>query len=125
MRYPVLASDYDGTLAHDGDLNEATVAALDRFLHSGRRLLMVTGRELEELKTVCHVLDRFELVVAENGAVLYRPATGETRLLCPPPHELLVARLRDRVRPFSVGHAIIATREPYEIFVLETIRELG
>jgi HAD superfamily hydrolase (TIGR01484 family) len=126
VRYTILASDYDGTLAHDGVLNNTTAAALDRFRATGRRLLMVTGRELEDLKRVCQVLDQFDWIVAENGALLYRPADGETRLLCEPPNAQLVERLRAaRVKPFSVGHAIVATREPYETVVIETIKELG
>jgi hydroxymethylpyrimidine pyrophosphatase-like HAD family hydrolase len=32
MRCLALASDYDGTLAHDGVLDQLTLAALDRFL---------------------------------------------------------------------------------------------
>lgn len=126
MRYRILATDYDGTLAHDGVVSDSTVAALDRFRASGRLLVMVTGREIEELKQVCPVLDRFEWVVAENGALLYCPEENTTRLLCAPPNEELVERLRAaRVQPFSVGHAIVATREPYETVVLETIKELG
>jgi HAD superfamily hydrolase (TIGR01484 family) len=126
MRYRVLATDYDGTLAHDGVVTESTVAALDRFRAAGRRLLMVTGREIDDLKQVCQVLDRFDWVIAENGALLYSPASSETRLLCAPPNPQLVERLRAaRVQPFSVGHAIIATREPYETVVIEIIKELG
>jgi HAD superfamily hydrolase (TIGR01484 family) len=126
VKYRVLASDYDGTLAHDGVLNDATIAALDRFRATGRQLLMVTGREIEDLKQVCSVVDRFDWIVAENGALLYRPSEGEMRLLCEAANPQLVQRLREaRVEPFSVGHAIVATREPYQTVVLETIRELG
>lgn len=126
MRYAVLATDYDGTLAHDGMVSAATTAALDRFRATGRRLVLVTGREIEDLKRVCQVLDRFAWVVAENGALLYRPMDSEMRLLCEPANAALVDRLRvARVEPLSVGHAIVATREPYEHIVLETIRELG
>ena len=49
MRYLALASDYDGTLARDGLMEEATVTALTRLRNSGRKLLMVTGRQLEDL----------------------------------------------------------------------------
>jgi hydroxymethylpyrimidine pyrophosphatase-like HAD family hydrolase len=31
MRYHVLATDYDGTLAHDGRVDDDTVAALKRW----------------------------------------------------------------------------------------------
>ncbi|MEY2546413.1 MAG: hypothetical protein QOG48_1530 [Verrucomicrobiota bacterium] len=126
MKYRALATDYDGTLAHDGVVSASTVAALDRFRASGRHLFMVTGRELPELKQVCPVLDRFEFVVAENGALLYRPADNTTRLLCEPASRSLVESLqRLNIRPLSVGRAIVATVEPNEVIVIEEIKRLG
>ena len=126
MHFLALATDYDGTIAHDGVLEETTAAALERLKQSGRHLVMVTGRELDELKTVCHRLDLFELVVAENGALLYAPASGEETLLCQPPSQDLVARLKaDGITELSVGRSIIATWEPHETVVLEAIRDLG
>src|ERR1051326_2375303 len=52
MRYHALACDYDGTIAHDGRVDEKTLAALERLLASGRRLILVTGRELPELQAI-------------------------------------------------------------------------
>src|SRR4051812_4525728 len=49
MRYLALATDYDGTIAHDGVVDDATLDALRRLRESGRRVLLVTGRELDEL----------------------------------------------------------------------------
>lgn len=49
MRYFVLASDYDGTLAKDGRVAEDTLAALTMVKESGRKLVLVTGRELAEI----------------------------------------------------------------------------
>ena len=49
MRYRVLATDYDGTIAHNGHVDELTLASLDKVVASGRKLILVTGRELEEL----------------------------------------------------------------------------
>ena len=126
MKYRALACDYDGTLAHDGAVTPSTAAAVERFRASGRHLFMVTGRELPELKQVCPILDRFEWVVAENGALLHRPADDSTRLLCEPASAPLVESLRQfKVKPLSVGQAIIATVEPNEVFVLEEIKRLG
>jgi len=126
MKYRALDCDYDGTLAHDGMVTPTTAAAVDRFRASGRHLFMVTGRELPELKKVCSILDRFEWVVAENGALLHRPETYTTRLLCEPASISLVELLRKfGVKPLSVGQAIIATVEPHEIIVLEEIKRLG
>jgi len=64
--------------------------------------------------------------VAENGAVLYDPATRAERPLADPPPERFVARLRERgVAPLAVGRSIVATTEPHEVAVVETIHELG
>lgn len=126
MRYLALCCDYDGTLAHHGRIDEPTIAALERFKKSGRRLLMVTGRELDELQTVCPRLDLFDRVVAENGALLYRPETREEQRLGERPPDAFVAALKAKsVERISVGRVIVATWEPHENTVLETIREMG
>ena len=126
MRYLALCCDYDGTLATHGRLLPDTVAALERLIASGRRLIMVTGRELDELQTVCERLDLFEYVVAENGALLYHPATRAEKTLAPRPPDEFSALLRARgVERVSQGRVIVATWEPWETTVLETIREMG
>jgi HAD superfamily hydrolase (TIGR01484 family) len=126
MRYHVLATDYDGTLATHGRVDQPTLDALERLLATGRRLVMVTGRELPELLDIFPQIDLFELVVAENGALLYRPSTKEEKSLGEPPSPEFVAMLRSRgVERISVGRSIVATWEPYEKIVLETIRDCG
>ena len=126
MRYHLLATDYDGTLAADGEVAAETVTALNDVLATGRRLVLVTGRELDDLMSVHPDLTIFERVVAENGALLYRPATKERRRLAdPPPAALLAALRRLGVAPLSTGEVIVATREPHETTVLEVMRELG
>jgi HAD superfamily hydrolase (TIGR01484 family) len=124
--YQALATDYDGTLATDGAVFEPTLQALEALRRSGRKLLMVTGRELDDLKSVFAHLELFDLVVAENGALLYRPKTQEEILLAEPPPVLFRQRLQGLgVRPLSFGRIIVATVEPHETEVLATIRELG
>lgn len=126
MRYHALVCDYDGTLALDGKVSEKTLAWLGRLRKSGRRLVLVTGRELDDLMRVFSHLDLFDRVVAENGALLYRPATREEKLLCRKPPEWFINILRERgVAPLSVGRVIISTREPNETAVLEAIRDFG
>ncbi len=78
MRYLALASDYDGTLAQDGVVSPETVEALDRLRHSGRKLILVTGRELPDLEKTFNRLDLFDRVVGENGALLYNPGLAES-----------------------------------------------
>jgi HAD superfamily hydrolase (TIGR01484 family) len=126
MRYMALACDYDGTLALDGQVNEETVAALERVRDSGRKLLLVTGRELDDLLKVFPHAHLFDRIVAENGALLSVPATGTERPLGERPPEAFVQALRARdVSPISVGRVIVATWHPHENTVLETIRDLG
>ncbi len=126
MRYFALATDYDGTLATRGQVDSATRRALERFVASGRRLVLVTGRQLAELEEVFPQLSLFEWIVAENGAVLFSPATRDVRALEPPPSPEFVAALRARgVQPLSVGHVIVATHEPHHSTVLEVIRSMG
>lgn len=126
MYFQALATDYDGTLAHHGKVDETTTLALERLRTSGRKVILVTGRELGELEEVCPRLDLFDLIVAENGALLFDPANDDEVLLAEPPSDTLIARLRAENLPdLSIGRTIIATREPYETVVLEAIRELG
>lgn len=126
MHYLALACDYDGTLAHDGKVAGNVIDALVRFRESRRRLLLVTGRELPDLKRTFNHLELFDSVVAENGALLFSPATGCERPLAEPPPESFVAALRAHgVGPISVGRVIVATWTPYETQVLATIRDLG
>jgi HAD superfamily hydrolase (TIGR01484 family) len=126
MRYLALCCDYDGTLAHHGQLDEPTIAALERLKKSGRRLVMVTGRELDELQTVCSRLDLFDRVVAENGALLYRPETREEKSLGERPPDAFVATLKAKgVERISVGRVIVATWEPHQNAVLDTIHDMG
>ena len=126
MYYLALATDYDGTLATDGRVDDETIAALERLRGSGRRLIMVTGRELDDLERVFPRLDLFDQVVVENGALLYRPEDRQEVPLGPPPPARFVERLRERgVDPLSVGRVIVATWEPNDKAVFETIHELG
>jgi hydroxymethylpyrimidine pyrophosphatase-like HAD family hydrolase len=125
LRYHALACDYDGTLATDGVVDQATLDALDRLQGSGRKLILVTGRELGDLLRVFPHIGRFERVVAENGALLYRPATGEEVVLAEPPPAEFIAVLREKkVRPLSLGRVIVATWEPFQTTVREAIRNL-
>jgi hydroxymethylpyrimidine pyrophosphatase-like HAD family hydrolase len=125
MRYTAVALDFDGTIAHDSECPPNVIDGLRRLKATGRKVLLVTGRELPELLDIFKPIEIFDRVVAENGALLYRPQTGERVELGDPPPPKLVELLRARGVPLSVGASIIATVEPHETVVLETIRELG
>jgi HAD superfamily hydrolase (TIGR01484 family) len=121
-----LAADYDGTIAHDGVVDGQTIGALKEFKESGRRLILVTGRELPDLKRVFPELGVFDRVVAENGALIYDPASEREWPLAPAPPAAFIEKLKERrIAPLSVGRSIVATWQPQEAAVLEIIRKLG
>ncbi len=126
MRYFALATDYDGTLATDGKVASETLAALQRLRESGRKLILVTGRHLGDLQATFPEVEKFDCVVAENGALLYFPQNRETFSLGNRPPEKFIQALRDRqVQPIDVGEVIVSTWHPHENTVLEVIRQLG
>ncbi len=126
MRYRVLATDYDGTIAHHGAVPNDVVESLKALKASGRVLLLVTGRELDELKLLFPEHTLFDLIVAENGALLYNPSTLEEIKLGDPPPPAFVQALEQRgVQPLSAGRVIVATWEPHQATVLEVIKQFG
>ncbi|HEX6241811.1 MAG TPA: HAD-IIB family hydrolase [Polyangiales bacterium] len=126
MRYLALATDYDGTFAHDGTVAPSTLEALRKLKESGRRAVLVTGRELDDLRRVFPELNVFDRIVAENGAQVFTPESGEELLLGDVPSPEFVALLEARgVSPLSVGRVIVATWEPHQHTVLAAIKELG
>lgn len=150
MNYLALATDFDGTLATDGMVEESTLKALERWQQSGRQLILITGRQLDNLIAHIPVINVFDWVIAENGAVLYQPTTQVEKLLAERPSEAFITLLRDRIdqkqqslknqavpEEFSkiaqaqtldvlgVGRVIIATWEPYLEITQKTIQDLG
>lgn len=127
MRHQAVACDYDGTLAPEGLVDAPTVAAVERLRASGRRFILVTGRELDDIATVFEpAFDVCDQILSENGAVLYTPSTGEEEPLAGPPPDQLISELRARaVDPVLVGRVVVATRDPHEAAAREAIAVLG
>lgn len=126
MKWQALATDFDGTIASDGVVDEPTQKALLQLQATGCKTLLVTGRELPEFQALNVFLPMFDLVVAENGAVIFDPKTGQSTCLAASPPEAFLQELTARgVTPLSIGASIVATREPHEVTVLELIKEMG
>lgn len=147
MTYLALATDYDGTLATDGQVNDRTLAALQQWRDSGRKLILITGRQLDDLLKIATCLEFFDWVVAENGAILYQPASKFEKPLAEPPSPEFIQQLNDRIHKASqaknrstsqefahiqsdypivgVGRIIVATWEPYSVEALALIKEMN
>jgi phosphoglycolate phosphatase (TIGR01487 family) len=125
MKWLAFATDFDGTIATDGTVDENTIDALRRLRSSGLSVLLVTGRELKDFNHAPEILDLFDTVVAENGGVLYTPDTKEVQVIAAPPPSGFVEELTRRGIPLSVGASIVATVEPHEVAVLEVIKDMA
>jgi HAD superfamily hydrolase (TIGR01484 family) len=126
MRYVCLTCDYDGTIARNGKVAQSTLQALTKVKSSGRKLILATGREVDDLIGTFPDVSLFDRVVAENGGVLYRPASQERVVLAEPPPRGFVEELIHRgVEPLSVGQCVVATWHPNETTVLEVIRAMS
>src|ERR1700754_2538974 len=126
MRYQLLASDHDGTLANQGLVSPEIVEKLRALQATGRKIALVTGREMKDLVHVFPEYKVFDYIVAENGAVIHNTSSGEEKLLGQSPGKEFVLELqRKGVHPLSVGQVIVATWVPHEQAVLEVIKDSG
>jgi hydroxymethylpyrimidine pyrophosphatase-like HAD family hydrolase len=107
MRFSVLALDYDGTIAVEGMLEPDVRAAVGEARALGITVLVVTGRILSELRDAAGDLSFLDAVVAENGAVVAFPSTGESVALAAPPPARLVEELRHAGVEISVGSSVV------------------
>lgn len=97
MKLCVLALDYDGTIAQNDRPDSSVIDAIAGAPRRGVKVLLVTGRILDELRRVAGELRFVDAVVAENGAVVHFPDSGQTTILVQPVHPALVARLSSLV----------------------------
>jgi hydroxymethylpyrimidine pyrophosphatase-like HAD family hydrolase len=125
MRYMALAAGFDGTLARNGRCEARCVDALRALAASGRKLILVTKRELREVLEIFPEAGVFDYLVAESGGVMHRTATRESTILAHAPPEIFVQELRRRgVTPLTVGSSIITTICAHEGEVAAAIRKL-
>ena len=124
MSFKMLACDYDRTLANEGVIFPNTEQALIEAKEAGFMLGLVTGREFEDLLNVCPQIELFEMVVAENGAVLYLPASKYIKDLVPPPPPEFIEELSRRQVPFSAGRVVVGTVRPHDRKMFSVISDL-
>ena len=107
MKLSTLALDFDGTIARNDTLDPEVRKAIAEARARGIVVLLVTGRILEDLRRVAGDLHFVDAVVAENGAVIEFPDSGYSRVLAPPPPEVLLNELRREGIVFAAGQSII------------------
>jgi hydroxymethylpyrimidine pyrophosphatase-like HAD family hydrolase len=123
--YAALATDGDGTLLLKKHMARATVAAIERLRASGRKVILATGETQDDLAEFPNI-NLFDLVVAEDGALLYWPRTRKSKQLAGSPSAAFVRELRKRgVEPRSVGKVVVSVAHPDVPTMGEVIRDLG
>ena len=125
MTFKVLACDFDGTLASEGQIGPSALEAIEKARQAGLKVILVTGRTFFELTRVCERLDLFDAVVAENGAVLYFPRNAMIRDQGPAPPTRLLNELDQRGISYQVGRAIVGTSRADERGVREALEAAG
>jgi hydroxymethylpyrimidine pyrophosphatase-like HAD family hydrolase len=125
MHILVIATDFDGTISEGDQLNPEAGRVLRHWREAGRFTVLASGRPFDFLRDLGEREAAFDLIVAENGAVLYDPHTDEMRL----PFGEVPGELLDMLAGLGVplwrGIAIAGTRQPYDDAVWVASRELG
>jgi len=125
MHITVVATDFDGTISQGDQLAPEAGRALRRLREAGRFTVLVSGRPFEFLHDLQDREQTFDLIVAENGAVLYDPRSDEMRLpFGEAPADLLNTLERLGV-PLWRGIAAAGTTTRYDDAVWVASRELG
>lgn len=123
MKWQALATDFDGTLAEEGRVGPATVAALRVLRDRHVQTILVSGRSVEEIQCLGHDLSLFRLIVAEDGAVIFDPSSGESTQLAPPVDVELVEELRQAgVKRLKSGQCVISAGRESETTVEVSVR---
>jgi hydroxymethylpyrimidine pyrophosphatase-like HAD family hydrolase len=125
MHISVIATDFDGTISEGDQLAPEAGRVLRRWRETGRIAVLVSGRSFEFLRDLQEGAQVFDLIVAENGAVLYNPHTDEMRLPFGEVPDDLVDTLAQLGIPLWRGIAIAGTTLPYDDAVWVASRELG
>ena len=107
MKLCAIAIDYDGTIATHGVMHPDVRAAVGAARDAGIVVILATGRRLDDLKQVAGDLGCFDVVVAENGAVIDFPLRGRHVRLGHPPPPGLVEALKRRGVDVLVGESLV------------------
>jgi HAD superfamily hydrolase (TIGR01484 family) len=120
----VIACDFDGTGAVNGQPAPELYAVLAEARARGILTLLATGRVLEEVQRLCENAP-FDVIVAENGAIVCFSGVGHIIQLGSLPPERFLDELRATGIPFHTGAVIVATRQQYASQLLHLIRRFG
>ena len=121
--FKMLATDYDGTIATRGKITDNVIKALLQVKNHGLLIAIVTGRGFDDLLHICPQIQLFDLIVAENGAILYFPSQDKIEPLASNPPIEFIAQLMHHRIPFYQNTIMATVRRRFVNKVNDLIDE--
>jgi hydroxymethylpyrimidine pyrophosphatase-like HAD family hydrolase/CheY-like chemotaxis protein len=121
----VLACDMDGTLAIDGIIPPQTWNLLRQVKLSGLTLILATGRVIDSFVNTGPFAEIFEVIVAEDGAVIFFPKKNSVKMPFGRLSSMVIQRLEELKIPLERGMSIVATRRPHDEAILKVMQDLN
>jgi hydroxymethylpyrimidine pyrophosphatase-like HAD family hydrolase len=122
--FKVVAVDFDGTVASDGNVAPEAIAAIDQARRDGLTIVLATGRIGAELRVEFpQIAAHVDALVLENGAVTV--IGGRTHALSAPVESGLNDALTDRGVPHRRGEVLLAVDGEHAAAMVELIGQLG
>ena len=124
MKLAAIALDYDGTIATNNVMDPSVRRAIADARDAGIAVILATGRRYDDLRRWAGDLTCFDVVVAENGAVVDFPLRGRHVVLGHRPHPNFVAELRRRGVVCEPGEALVEADASMSATLIEVIHAL-
>jgi hydroxymethylpyrimidine pyrophosphatase-like HAD family hydrolase len=124
MKLSAFVLDYDGTIATDGVFDPTVRDAIAAVRRRGIVVILATGRRLADLRRVVGELACFDVIVAENGAILGFPASGRHAALAHAPSAAFLTALTSRAVDFTVGECVVEADASAAPIILQVVRTL-
>ena len=124
MKLAAIALDYDGTIATSNVMDPSVRLAIGEVRDAGIAVILATGRRYDDLRRCAGDLSCFDVVVAENGAVVDFPLRGRHVVLGHPPPPNFVAELRRRGVVCEPGEALVEADAAMSGTLIEVIHAL-
>jgi hydroxymethylpyrimidine pyrophosphatase-like HAD family hydrolase/CheY-like chemotaxis protein len=121
----VIATDFDGTLVRDGVVPPKTWDLLRQAKTAGLTLILATGRVLATFINTGPFSEIFEVIVAEDGAVVFFPRKNVVKQPFGSIPALVIQRIEELNIPIERGLSIVASRVPHDEAILKVMKELS
>ncbi|MCJ8281350.1 MAG: Cof-type HAD-IIB family hydrolase [Rivularia sp. ALOHA_DT_140] len=109
----MLATDYDDTIATKGRMTDNVEKALLEAKQAGYLISLVTGRGFDDLLRICSQIKLFDLVIVENGSIIYLPSQEKVEFLARNPPIEFIAQLMEHRIPFYQNTIMATVRRKF------------